>query len=233
MAIHHILCLLAVLTLPAAIVFQAPDLAIAASPMSGAVAGAVARGLLGHLSRQIHVRPGWCEIATAAVWTTTTVRWSTGSLPLWWVPTLYVITWFAVALTAADLLYRRLPNALTLTAYLATAIALTFAARESGDSILWGALLGCLLFLGLHAVIHWWRPRSLGAGDVKLAGTLGAVLGAIDLAALPMASMGAAVLSLMLRFTRRPAWRTGVPHGPGLLVSTCVIALFPGTGLLA
>ncbi|HJQ06192.1 MAG TPA: hypothetical protein VJ872_12145, partial [Nocardioides sp.] len=70
--------------------------------------------------------------------------------------------------------------------------------------------------------------RSLGAGDVKLAGALGAVLGAVSWVALPVAAAIAAVVTVALAVVRRSTG--GVPHGPGLLAAASLVAVFPGTG---
>ncbi|MGQ0837418.1 prepilin peptidase [Actinokineospora sp.] len=202
--------------------------AAVSAAVAGTIAGAAARVLLRHLPRGTSVRPGWCEIPVALLWTLVTVRWAAGHLPGWWVPTALLLTWFAVALGVVDLRHRRLPDALTLGAYPVAVVTLTVAALGHGLELVVGAVFGAVLFLGLHAAIRWWRPRTLGAGDVKLSGSLGAVLGAVDLSTLVLATVGAAIITLALAALRRPEWWTGVPHGPGLLATTSLIALFPG-----
>jgi leader peptidase (prepilin peptidase)/N-methyltransferase len=159
---------------------------------------------------------------------------ATGRLPTWWAPIPLLLTWFAVLLAAVDLRHRRLPDALTLPAYPVTAVLIIAAATQGGGwSIAQGAAIGATAFLGVHAAVHLIRPTALGAGDVKLSGTLGAVLGAIGWPTLILGAWLAAICTLGLRVTapRRVAttWRDGIPHGPGMLAATCLIAVFPAT----
>jgi leader peptidase (prepilin peptidase)/N-methyltransferase len=71
----------------------------------------------------------------------------------------------------------------------------------------------------------------MGAGDVKLSGTQGAVMGAVGLPAVAVGTALAALLTLLLSALTprrlREHWHTGVPHGPALLAATYVIATFP------
>ena len=58
-----------------------------------------------------------------------------------------------------------------------------------------------------------------------LAGSLGAVLGALGWSALVVAAVLAAVVTASLAVGRR---RAAAPHGPGLLLATWLVAAFPG-----
>jgi leader peptidase (prepilin peptidase)/N-methyltransferase len=87
------------------------------------------------------------------------------------------------------------------------------------------AAAGALLFGGAHALVHRVAPGSLGAGDVKLSGSLGAVLGAAGWSALASAAVLAALLSLVVALVRKGG---RVPHGPALLTATWLCTLFPG-----
>nr|WP_246361080.1 A24 family peptidase [Haloechinothrix aidingensis] len=165
------------------------------------------------------------------------MRWSTGHLPLAWSPVPSTLAVLAVALGATDLVQRRLPNVLTYASYpvLATALAPWALTGRAGDTVT-GALLGGIAFGGAHLVVHLIRPRSLGAGDVKLAGALGAVLGvlgppAVLLAAL-MAAAGTLALSAGQALLGGRRWRAGVPYGPGLLVATWLLSVTPEAGLV-
>ena len=66
-------------------------------------------------------------------------------------------------------------------------------------------------------------PGALGAGDVKLAVPLGAVLGAVSYGALALGAILASGLSLLVGLTRPDG---GIPHGLGLLASTWLLAVF-------
>ena len=85
---------------------------------------------------------------------------------------------------------------------------------------------GALLFGGAHVLVRLAVPGSLGAGDVKLAGSRGAVLGAAGWAALTAAAVLAALFTLAVAAVRRSSGR--LPHGPALLTATWLCAIFPG-----
>lgn len=198
--------------------------------LAGVVAGAAGRCLLGRLRRGTSVHLGWCEAAVSALWGLIGLRLATGHLPAWWIPIPLALTWFAVLLTVTDLRHRRLPDALTLPAYPIAGVLVVGAAGWGGGwPLAAGAALGTAVFLGAHAGIRLLRPAAMGAGDVKLSGSLGAVLGAIGWPTLVLAAWLAAFCTLALRFAAprrlRAHWRTGVPHGPGLLAATSLIAL--------
>lgn len=202
---------------------------VALAALAGALAGAASRRLLTRLPRGTPVSPGWSEIPTALLWSLVAIRWATGGLPIWWVPTALALTWLAVPLVLVDSRCRRLPDALTLPAYPLFACTLVPAAITGGGTRLAvAAVVGSLVFIGLHwAIAAVWRG-SLGAGDVKLAGSLGAVLGPVGLFALPLAMLGASLATLGLYMCAPRRWRVGIPHGPGMLAAACLIVLFPG-----
>ncbi|TDQ01204.1 leader peptidase (prepilin peptidase)/N-methyltransferase [Labedaea rhizosphaerae] len=191
------------------------------SGVAGAPAGWIGSRLL---ARSVRVRPLWCVVGTATVWCLVGARF--GSLPPWWLPVPVLLGWFTVLLTAADLAHRRLPDPVNLLGYPALGAAVVVAASWGGVSLGLAALLGVLVFGGAHLAVHWWRPDALGAGDVKLAGWLGGVLGVLGWPAMVLVTVVASVCSLVLRLA--PAWRTtGAPHGPGLLAAAWLATLFP------
>lgn len=190
------------------------------SGVAGAPAGWLGARLL---ARSVAVRPLWCVVGTAAVWSLVGTRF--GSLPPWWLPVPVLLGWFTVLLTAADLAHRRLPDPVNLLGYPALGAALVAAAAGGGVPVGVPALAGVVVFGGAHLAVHWWRPSALGAGDVKLSGWLGGVLGVLGWPAVVLVTVSAAVCSVLLRVA--PAWRSGAPHGPGLLAATCLVALFP------
>jgi prepilin peptidase CpaA len=111
--------------------------------------------------------PWFSAISISALWTS--VVWVSA---LWifapWVPALLV----AVCAGVLDWRFRRIPNWLTLSGLVAGVAVNTALYRWPG---LKAALLGALLGLGL--LLPFVLIRSLGAGDWKLAGALGACLG--------------------------------------------------------
>lgn len=196
----------------------------------GVLAGLAARRLLRRLRRGTSVRPGWCEAAVGGLWAVVGWRWAHGGLPYWWLPVPLLLTWLAVPLVVTDLRHRRLPDALTLTAYPATGVALTVAAALGGGwRLLVGAAAGATVLLVAHAAVHWVFPRAIGGGDVKLSGSLGAALGALGLPSVVLATVLAAVVTLLLRVLspRRVTcgWSDGIPHGPGLLTAACLVVV--------
>ncbi|WP_372668018.1 prepilin peptidase [Amycolatopsis kentuckyensis] len=134
-------------------------------------------------------------LATAAA----TVRWASGAWPTWWLPVPVVLAVVAVPLVLADLRHLRLPDVLTLPAYPLFGAAIGAAALGGGGpSLAARAVFGALLFGGAHALVARLAPGSLGAGDVKLSGSLGMVLGAAGWPTLALAAVLAALFSLAL-----------------------------------
>ncbi|MDI5981483.1 prepilin peptidase [Amycolatopsis magusensis] len=173
--------------------------------------------------------PDWRAVAVLALlWPV--VGWLSASS--WWLPVPLAVVTVAVPLSVVDLGERRLPDALTLPAYPLFGAALVWASIEDGPDLLWRALLGALVFGGLHVAIHRVIPHALGAGDVKLTGSLGLVLGAVGwtamLLAVTVAALVTATLGLLARIRGSPTWDDGIPHGPGLLAATSLVAVFPG-----
>jgi leader peptidase (prepilin peptidase)/N-methyltransferase len=199
--------------------------------IAGATTGAAAHLLLARLRRGATVHKRWCMIGVGALWALAGWRAAEGNLPWWWLPIPLLVAWLAVTLTVVDLKHRRLPNALTLPAYPAIAATVGLATTQTGWHTTQGALLGAATLGGTYLTIHLLSPTSLGAGDVKLSGTQGAVMGAVGLPAVLVGTTLAALLTLLLHATiptrLRHQWQSGIPHGPALLAATYVIATFP------
>lgn len=201
----------------------------------GLLAGVGGRLLLARLRRGVPLRLGPCEIAGAVLFGVLGARCGAGAVPGWWLPVPLAITVLGVPLAAVDLARRRLPDALTLPAYPLVGGALAAASLTSGEpGLLVGAVIGGLAFWLAHVLVHLRAPASLGAGDVKLAGSLGGVLGALGWPALVVAACLAALLTLLVagvgRVSRQATWHAAAPHGPGLLAATWLVTVFPGSG---
>jgi leader peptidase (prepilin peptidase)/N-methyltransferase len=198
---------------------------------AGATTGAASQSLLTNLKRGAKVHKGWCAAGVATLWALAGWRLETGHFPWWWLPVPLVVAWLAVTLTVVDLKHRRLPNTLTLLAYPAIAAAVTLASTQAGWQTARSALLGAIILGATYLTMHVMSPRSMGAGDVKLSGSQGAVMGAVGLPAIVVGTMLAALLTLILSAAaprrHRNQWRTGIPHGPALLAATYVVATFP------
>jgi leader peptidase (prepilin peptidase) / N-methyltransferase len=166
---------------------------------AGVLAGALGRWLLHRLGMPIP--PPWCEICVAALW-----------IASGWRPVPLAVAWFGVLLSASDLVRQRLPNALTLAAYPVVLLALT------PEPVV---LLRAAVFLALHALVWVLTPAAMGAGDVKLSGVVGLVLGSWS--ALAVGALLASVVTLVLAVTLRR--RCGVPHGPGMLAAAWLLSV--------
>jgi leader peptidase (prepilin peptidase)/N-methyltransferase len=163
-----------------------------------------------------------------------------------WVPALLGLGWIAVAAGAVDLRDRRLPDALTLPAF---PVALLLLLPVGPAAVVRGAA-GAAVAVAVHLALHLVDRRAVGAGDVKLAAPLGAVLAGVALPALALAAVLAACFTALLAVAgaigspaptgiRVPAsvqaragperrWRLAgraVPHGPSMLAATWVVTL--------
>jgi leader peptidase (prepilin peptidase) / N-methyltransferase len=193
--------------------------AVLLAALLGAVAGAGARLVLGRLSRGATVRPLGCEVAVALAWAAVGLGWAAGAVPGRWVPALLGLGWLGVATAVVDLRHHRIPDALTLPAL---PLALACAVPLGGAAVLM-AVAGALAAVGGHAAVRLLAPRAMGAGDVKLAGPLGAVLGAAGWPAVPLAAALAALLTAAVGVVGllTGALRRGsaVPHGPSMVAA--------------
>lgn len=198
--------------------------------VAGALAGARARLLLGRLRRGARVPPPWCELAAASAWAVTGAAWAAGAVPAAWMPALLGLGWLGVAAGAVDLRHRRLPDALTLPALPAAVLLVVPVGLDAVPR----ALAGAAVLAAGHAAVHLLAPQALGAGDVKLAAPLGAVLAAGSWPTLGFAVALAAVLTgvaaavaLACRALTRSA---ALPHGPSLLLASWLAATAAAAG---
>lgn len=176
---------------------------------------------------------GWCELGTAVLCALVSCYLTWRGTPLAAASVPLVTAALAVPLTLSDLWYRRLPDHLTLAAYPLLAVAVTVTALTGpGGDVAVRAVLAAVLFGGLHAGFRAVAPTAMGAGDVKLAGSVGGVLGVSGWLALPLAAVIAAVVSLLLSGVAacRCRRRSGVPYGPGLLTGAVLTSAVLGVG---
>lgn len=186
-------------------------LAALAFALAGVVAGAGTRLVLGRLRRGAQIRTGWCEALLGGLWCATGVAWASGPVEAGRVVPLFLgLGWLVVAAGSVDVARLRLPDALTLPAIPVAVLLLV----PMGPGAVWRGLSGGALALAAHAAVHLLAPTALGAGDVKLAGSLGAVLAGVSWSALVLAAVLAAVLSVAVALV---AGKAVVPHGPSML----------------
>lgn len=148
---------------------------------------------------------------------------------------LLALVW-AVVLAFIDLEVRRLPDRVMWPGYLGAAVLLVACSAATHD---WAALLRAVTCAGAATlvmfVLAFWSPfgaDSLGYGDVKLAGVLGALFGWFGwmnglmgfLAGFILAGLG----GLLLVVARRATLKSDLAYGPGLLAGAylcCVLSL--------
>ena len=129
-------------------------------------------------------------------------------------------------LGGADLVARRLPDALTLPAYPLVAGLLGIATFGAGNTDPLGrAALGALLWAGGYAAVRLVSPRALGGGDVKLAGSLGALTAATSWSGLLLAVLAASVLTATVALPARLLGYPEVPHGPAMLAAAWLVVV--------
>jgi len=138
-----------------------------------------------------------------------------------------------VALGAIDIAVYRLPDRLTLPAYLATLALLSLAAVLGHDAgALLRALLASVALAATYLLLALLRPGQLGDGDVKLAGLIGLALGWLGWSPVIYgAALGfvlSAVVSLVLLAARRITLRSAICFGPFMLGGALLAILTSG-----
>src|SRR6476659_4795287 len=131
-----------------------------------------------------------------------------------------------VAVTVTDLERRVVPNRIIVPALVVALVVQTV--RDPSVEWIVAALAAGGFFL-IAALIY---PAGLGMGDVKLAGFLGAWLGAPVIVALFSGSLLAVIPAIYILATQgRSARKVGIPFAP-FLAGGAVIALFWGDAIL-
>lgn len=148
-----------------------------------------------------------------------------------------------VGITRIDHRTKRIPDRLSLLGF-ATAVAtmtvLSLVDGTTGD--LARAATGAVLLTGILGTLHLIRPDGLGMGDVKLALTLGLLLGWTRATTLEVALMiawclmlasalGLATVAYRMRTDGVPARGTAVQFGPALCAGTAAVTVFGPTFL--
>ncbi|MFE0175255.1 prepilin peptidase [Streptomyces sp. NPDC059002] len=129
---------------------------------------------------------------------------------------------FGVLLATVDFTVHRLPDVLTLPLAGAAPVLLGGAALlpEAGGS--WtGSLYGALALAGAYFLLFLINPNGMGFGDVKLALSLGAVLGWYGWGVLLLGTFAGFLLASLygmgLVVARRAGRKTAIPFGPFLI----------------
>jgi leader peptidase (prepilin peptidase)/N-methyltransferase len=88
-------------------------------------------------------------------------------------------------------------------------------------------VLGSVVAFAVYGAVHLVAPAAMGAGDVKLAASLGAVLAGASWAALAGAAGLAAGLTggaAVVAASHRPSIGS-VPHGPSMLAASWLVTV--------
>lgn len=123
------------------------------------------------------------------------------------------VTGLLVAISLVDLQVRRIPNTLTVTLALWAAAQMLWLRRPTPAE----AGLGLVVGGGLFVLLALARRGAMGAGDVKLAGAMGALVGyPLVLKALLWGILAGGVGALWFLISRRGVRRNYMPYGPYL-----------------
>lgn len=161
------------------------------------------------------------------------VAWRMGAIP----QTLVILAYLSILaiVLVCDLEHTLIPNRLV---YSALPLALALAplgppgshSPETGAYL--NALAGAASALGVFLFLYGVARGRLGAGDVKLATLVGAMLGfPLGLIALGLAAGGGGIGALVLLALRRKALRDVLPYGP-FLAGGAILSLFWGEAVL-
>jgi prepilin signal peptidase PulO-like enzyme (type II secretory pathway) len=139
-----------------------------------------------------------------------------------------LFTGLLAALSWIDFRVRRLPNVLLLILFALGLLQALLPGQPSLAAAGLGLLVGGGLFLGLALL----RPGAMGAGDVKLAAALGAMLGyPLVLPGLLCGAVAGGAAALWLLATRRAGRKDPMAYGPYLALGAWLVWI-RATGLL-
>jgi prepilin signal peptidase PulO-like enzyme (type II secretory pathway) len=135
-----------------------------------------------------------------------------------------------IVLAVYDTRWLILPNKVVYPlAIVALIYAVSMAALAHQPKVLLGAVLGAILGF-IYAIVAISKGRAMGGGDIKLAFTMGLILGTQGLlVGMFTAFNSAAVVGILLIALRRNKPRDQIPFGPFLVAGTIVAFLFART----
>jgi leader peptidase (prepilin peptidase)/N-methyltransferase len=180
------------------------------SPVSTALTDHRSTSALSGIDGRIWFVASAVSLALVALWWNTPVGWL--------VP---VAATAAIAAAVVDWLTLRVPNRLTLSGLVGTAVVAT--PLVASDAIVgWDLMLGAFLMAGPLLVSHLaTRGRTPGLGDVKLAGVLGLTLGAASTTLAYGALLASLLIGSVFGFCyQRHTGRSGFPFAPAIALAT-------------
>lgn len=193
------------------------------------------RGRCRTCAMSISIRYPLVELSVGVLWLLLG-WWAARTDHLGLLPLLLVWGFVGVCLFMIDIDHHRLPDVLTLPMLVVTPMGLVLAWLLSDPVDGWGVLIGAVLWGGfLLALWAISAGRGMGLGDVKMAPSLGAVLGALGigtaLSGLLLGFVLGGVVGVGLLLAGRAGRRTRIAFGPFLLVGA-LLGLFIGPQLV-
>jgi leader peptidase (prepilin peptidase) / N-methyltransferase len=195
------------------------------------VSFAILRGRCRHCGERISWRYPSIELLVAVIWALIAVVHGA----TWELPALLIMGWALVVTTLIDLEHRIIPNALTFRLAPILLVLLVGAAALDGA---WGALIraviiGLALPIGMFVLSEIFRlirgQSGMGMGDVKLAASLGLVLGYLGgwevVIALYATIITAVVVAIGLLVAGKAKLASRIPFGPYLAIGTLAAIL--------
>jgi leader peptidase (prepilin peptidase) / N-methyltransferase len=193
------------------------------------------RGRCADCAAPISVRYPIVELVTCLLFVTITLQLDRLGL-LEALPAYLFFAAVGVALTAIDLDVKRLPNAIVYPTY-AVLGALLAAASVAEGSVqpLLRAAVGAAGLFAFYLLLLLAYPDGMGAGDVKLAGVIGAALGFLSYPALAVGGFAAFLIGglagVALLVVRRATGKTALPFGP-FMFAGALLAIFASAPLV-
>ncbi len=150
-------------------------------------------------------------------------------LAAWWIALIAYCAFagLCILLVVIDLIYKRLPDEITLPGFIGVTALLVLASAMTLD---WQRALtticAAVILFGLYFVVALIRPGDMGGGDVKLSPLVGAVLGFMGWGSLFVGAFVGFVLGafigVMLLLLRRIRRRGSLPYGPCMVLGAWV-----------
>lgn len=195
----------------------------------------ILRGKCRHCGQRISARYPAVELATGLAFAGVAAGAIAGVYPAILFPLLAYWAALSIALTMIDLDHQKLPNVLTMPAYVVTALLLVVASVVTGEyGRLVTAAVGFVALLGFYLLLAFGYRGGMGFGDVKLSGSLGMLLGWLGWAQLAVGGFSAflvgGVVGIVLMIAQRAGRKTRIPFGPFMLAGAW-IGIFAGASL--
>jgi leader peptidase (prepilin peptidase)/N-methyltransferase len=134
-----------------------------------------------------------------------------------------------LAITVIDWRHKIIPNRIMYPAFPIAAGYLVIARLAGAPIDLVDALIGCLAYGGGLLIVALLAPRGMGMGDVKLAGFVGLVLGALGLQYVWVAA-GAGILAggvaAVVALVAGAGRKTGLPYGPWIALGAAIASFW-------